>query len=637
MISQAPQSLAMAVGIGAIVTVICRGLRIPALLPLLGVGLILGKSGAGMVDASALAESLRAIITVSIGLLIFEGTLHLNRKELGHAPRAVWGLLTIGAIATLGGVATAGHWILGFGWPVSFLLGSILVVTGPTVVQPILRIMRVSPKLNAALAAEAILIDAIGVIATITTLELLRAWLMSGATPSLAQHGVTLFLRPMLAGIVLGLALGTLGYMALKAVSGKDAIGSALTGTQAMNLIAIGISMTCVGLGEAMAPEAGLVAVTICGLIMAQAKVLGATELRAFKELLATLLVGTLFILLASRFEIAKLKDLTWHAAAFIAAIMLLVRPLGVLLATWRSALSTRERAFAALFAPRGVVALAVCSIAATELAKIGTDASATQHSPMLKQVVDEVARLDTIVFVTIVATVLSATILSPALAWALRVRAGRGNAVLIVGAHRLGIDLAKVLKELGVESRIVDSNATRLAEAAAAGVDVMSGDATDTRWLDDVGVPHSAGWVIAWTGNESVDRVVARWGEQRFGPSRSAIWPQKEASPEWANTIVGWPMTRNQALARLIRGVLRLDISKEPEGATVLLGWINRGVLSLAVPGATRPKPTPAASAQSANGNDVKFFGLYPNALATTTVTPGADDTGIRDELSMQ
>lgn len=626
MISPAPQSLALALGIGAVVTVACRRLRFPALLPLMGMGLLLGISRLGIVNADSLGDSLRAIITVAIGLLIFEGTLHLNRRELTQAPRAVWGLLTIGVVATMGGVAVAAHWILGFGWPISLLLGAIFIVTGPTVVQPILKVIKVSPRLNATLAAEAILIDAIGVIVTITTLEVLRGWLVTGEMPSLSEHGVTLFFKPMLAGLVLGLVFGVAGYASLKAASRREA-ESPMAGSQVMNLVAVGVSMTCVGAGEAVAPEAGLVAVTICGLIMAQAKVLGGTELRTFKELLATLLVGTLFILLASRFDTDKLRTITWKEGAFLAAVLLLVRPVSVNLAAWRSALTARERAFASFFAPRGVVALAVASIAATELEKIGIETHAAPHGEMVAAVVMEASRLDTIVFVVIVGSVLVATVFSPVLARVLRVRAGRGNAILVIGAHRLGIELGKALKELGIETRLVDNNASRVAEAAALGLDVISGDATDTRWLDDVASPHQAGWVIAWTGNDSVDLVVARWGDQKFGVKASAIWPQKEPTPDWSGYVVGWPLTRNQALAQVERGVLKMGMNETTEGFNVVLGWIDRGVLGLAVQGATAPK----ASAE------VKFFGLLPNAPKATTVAPAAQTPGARDEFALQ
>lgn len=394
-----------------------------------------------------------------------------------------------------------------------------------------------------------------------------------------------------------------------------------------MNLVAVGVSMTCVGAGEAVASEAGLVAVTICGLIMAQAKVLGGTELRAFKELLATLLVGTLFILLASRFDVSRLGTISWKEGVFLAAVLLVVRPVSVNLSAWRSALTARERAFASLFAPRGVVALAVASIAATELVKIGAETRSTPHGEMVAGVVAEASRLDTIVFVVIVGSVLMATVLGPVLALVLRVRAGRGNAVLIVGAHRLGIELGKALEELGIETRLVDNNASRVAEAAALGLDVISGDATDTRWLDDVASPHQAGWVIAWTGNDAVDLVVARWGDQKFGAKAAAIWPQKEPAPEWAGYVVGWPLTRNQALSQVERGIVKIGVSETAEGLSVVLGWINRGALGLAVPGATKPKA----------GAEMKFFGLLPNAPKATTVAPAAQTPGTRDEFALQ
>lgn len=627
MLSQAPQSLALAVGIGAVITVACRRAKIPALLPLLGVGLLFGTSGLGVVNASSLGDSLRAIITVSIGLLIFEGTLHLNRQELGHAPRAVWGLLTIGAVTTMGGVAAAAHWILEFGWPVSILLGATLIVTGPTVVQPILRMMRVSPRLNAALGAEAILIDAIGVIATVTTLEVLRAWLRSGVSADLATQGLVLFGRPMISGVLLGLLFGIVGYASLRSASKVEAISSHMSQSHAINLIAIGVSMTCVGVGEAIAPEAGLVAVTICGLIMAQAKVLGGTELRAFKELLATLLVGTLFILLASRFDIENLRNISWREAAFLGALLLVVRPISVNLSAWRSALTARERAFASVFAPRGVVALAVASIAGTELAKVGSETASAERSADLASVLEQARRLEPVVFVAISGTVLAATLLSPILARVLGVRAGRGNAVLIVGAHKLGVELARALKEAGIGVRLVDSSTPRVTEAMAQGLDAIEGDATDTRWLDDVATPHEAGWVIAWTGNDSVDRVVARWCEQRFGGGRSILWPQKEAPAELAGSVIGGTTSRAQVTSQVSRGTLRIEVDPEREKFSMLLGWVHRGVLGFALPQVAEPKPGP----------EVRFIGLATRAPAATTVPVLGSDDSTRDEFALQ
>ncbi len=288
--ASAAASIALSLGTSALLVAGCRRIRIPAMLPLLGAGVAMGVSGAGVVDAGSLGDALNGFIKVAIGLLIFEGALHLNREELGRAPRAVWGLLTAGAAITWAGAAVAAHLLLGMSWPIALVLGAALIVTGPTVVQPIIRVLRLSPRLQTTLGAEAVLIDPIGVVATVTTLEVVRLWLTTGLQPGLAGEGLWIFAKPLLSGAGIGTLMGFAGYglLTLAARSGKAE-------PQVLNLIAIGTCMACVGIGEAVTHEAGLAAVTICGVIMARARILGASELRAFKELLAVLLVGTRF------------------------------------------------------------------------------------------------------------------------------------------------------------------------------------------------------------------------------------------------------------------------------------------------------------------------------------------------------
>ncbi|MDZ4754452.1 MAG: cation:proton antiporter [Phycisphaerae bacterium] len=609
MSTTAPQSIALALGFGALVTVVCRRVGVPALIPLIGLGLLLGRSGAGLVDSASLGDALRALITVAIGLLIFEGSLHLNREELRNASRAVWGLLSVGVVATWSATAVLAVFTLGFTWPVAILLGAILIVTGPTVVQPILRVLRVSPRLDTALRAEAILVDAIGVLATVTTLEVLRVYLRSGVGTDLAEKGLSRLFLASLGGMLTGLCGGIVGYWLLR-LSARQQPSNA----QALNLIAVGVSMTCVGVGEAIASDAGLVAVTICGLIMAQARVLGATELRAFKELLATLLVGTLFILLASRFDVELLKTITWSEFAFVAGLLLFVRPLCVGVAAWGSQLTWRERLFASVFAPRGIVALAVTAIASEELRLFVTPELAASN-PALAAVVRDADRLELVMFVSILGTVIAASLFSPLFSYVLRVRAGRGNAVVIIGAHQLGIQMAQALKALDVNARLVDANPDRAADARASGVDVMEGDATDTRWLDDVGSPPDAGWLISWTGNDSVDFVAARWAEERFGLGHAAIWPQRQPRPEWENFVVGYPITRNDALEAASDGDVRIGISSDAECMAPLLGWMLHGVLTLAIPGVRVPEP----------GSAVRYFGLMPASAPSPAATTEA------------
>ncbi|MCI0345398.1 MAG: cation:proton antiporter, partial [Chloroflexi bacterium] len=371
-----------------------------------------------------------------------------------------------------------------------------------TVVQPILRLVRVSPRLHAALGAEAVLIDPIAVVATVATVEVLRLYLKFGLEPGLAREGFWLFLKPLVGGAGVGAVMGLIGHALLRRLDRRGR-----PDPQHLNLLAIGICMTCIGVGEAITPEAGLAAAPICGVWMAHARVLGATELRAFKELLATILVGSLFVLLASRFDANQLNLVSWRDVAFVTVLLAAVRPACVLASTTSSGLSWNEKVFACFFAPRGIVALSVATVVAADLA---STLSASPESARYAQaaIAADVARLERVMFVVIAGSVLVATTLSPLLAWLLRVRAGRGNAVVLIGAHALSVEFARALHKRGIHVRLIDTNAARAAEVSRDGHDVVIGDATDTRWLDDAGAPHDAGWVLAWTGNADVDQV---------------------------------------------------------------------------------------------------------------------------------
>jgi len=580
MSDQSAQSLALALGVSALVTVGCRRLKIPALLPMLGVGIGLGTSGLGIVDGASLGSALTGFITVAIGLLIFEGALHLNKEELRRAPRAVWGLLTVGALITWVASAAIAHYFLGMTVPVSILLGATVIVTGPTVVQPILKLIHLPPRLHTTLAAEAVLIDPIGVVATVTTLEVLRLYLISGAQISLAREGLWIFAKPLLGGTGVGVFMGMLGYWLLNAVG-----RATKPDTQVLNLIAIGVCMTCVGLGESIAPEGGLAAVTICGVIMARATVLGATELRAFKELLAVMLVGTLFVLLASRFDVARLSGMTWREGAFVLALLFVVRPLSVAVSTWRSSLDVRERLFAATFAPRGIVALSVAAVASSELGRLLVGSETGPLSRRDTALLVDAQRLDTIMFVVIAGSVLLASTFSPLWAWILRVRAGEGNTVLLIGANALSVHLATVLGSMGITVRILDNNAARVAGAVAAGTKAAQGDATDQRWMDDVGSPPDTGWVVAWTGNHDVDQLAARWAEDRLGKGHTAIWSSRKARGvlEAADIGSGEPVT--EAIGLVEDGRLAITSSPDHRKLRRVFGWVENQKFRLNVP----------------------------------------------------
>ncbi len=579
-----PQSIALALGVSAILSASCRRLRIPALLPLLAAGIALGVSGVGLIDGDSLGPALKGFITAAIGLLIFEGALHLTREDLARAPRAVWGLLTVGTAATWIFTSLAAHLFLDFPWPVAILLGATLIVTGPTVVQPIIRRLDVSARVKTVLSAEAILIDPIGVLATVATLEVVRLSLHSGFDPALAQAAAGRFFIPLLGGAAIGAVLGLFGFLLLRTLGRRQR-----TDPQILNLIGVGFCMGSVGAGEALAPEAGLAAVTLTGVVMARARILGATEMRAFKELLATLLVGTLFILLASRFDIDRIRTLTRGDAAFVLALLFLVRPLGVALAAWGSSLNLRERTFIALFAPRGIVALSVATLAAGELIPALPPDHPLTHAAQ---------RLDLVMFTVIAGSVLFACLGAPLLSLLLRIRGGEGGTLVLIGAHPLSLSLATLLRSLGVNSRIIDSSLPRVELARAQGLDALRGDATDARWLDDAGAPHDAGALLAWTGNHDVDALAARWGADRFGASRARAWAGTDRSD-----LPAIPASAAHPLAILLdltrQNRLVTAHADRPDNFAVLLGTVRRATF------------TPAGETTPAPAKDIVFIGL--------------------------
>lgn len=515
----AVQSLALAFGLGAAVTAICHRLKFPAILPLLLMGFVVGRSGLNLVDADTLESGLLGFISVAIALLIFEGSLHLDRETLARAPKAVPGLLTIGAGVTWLGCTALAWAILDMRIDVALLLGATLIVTGPTVIQPILRRVPLKQSLHAALMAEGILIDPIGVVAAVATLELVRAQLDQSGS-----HGIIgtawLYGEPLITGIVVGGITGLIGSVIIKRTIAKGR-------EHVVNIIGMGVCMIAVGVAESRAHEAGLVAAAACGVVIANARTPAANELRHFKEQISTLLVGAVFILLASRIDIDRIRDVTLAQVLFALGLILLIRPAAVFIATFRSALSVREQLFTAFLGPRGIVAASLGSIIAIELADAGRRRleASPDAAVEAEQITRQGALLESTVMLVIFITVALTGILAGPVATLLRVRAGKPGGVLIVGAHLLGRDIALALKEHKIPVKLVDRNVGNITAAREHGIDAIAGDATDSAWLEEAVLNPQIGWLLAITDNADVDSYLCRWGVERFGPGQAFRW----------------------------------------------------------------------------------------------------------------
>jgi NhaP-type Na+/H+ or K+/H+ antiporter len=511
MLADATTTLAAAFGLGAIVSAVCARIRFPAVLPLLAVGIAVGPSWLGLVDVGSIGAAFRALVSLSIGLLVFEGGLHLDRRELSRAPRAVVGLLTTGVAATWFGATALGVAILGLDLPIALVLGSMLIVTGPTVIQPILRHLRLAPNLHAVLSAEAILIDPIGVVLSVVTMELAMAYYGESSSGAWT-HVLFGVVKAVGGGLLVGVAVGGFGYLAMRLLVGaKDDRAPA----GPLNVAATGICMLSIAAGEFVAPEGGLVAATITAVILANTRAIASSDVRNFKEQVATLLVGMLFVLLASQIDLSRLQGLGVEHAVFIAALLFLIRPLNVFIGAYGSKLVVRERLFIGAFAPRGIVAASVATLAVARMSDSMRTSSDNENQELLAQM----GSLDLIVYATIGISVLWATTAAPVLGRLFGVLAGPPRGVLIVGAHRLGREVARALVTDGVKVLLVDFNLRNCEVATREDLPVLRADATDLEQMSELSRAHEVGWVLAWTGNDDVDKVVARWARTAIGP----------------------------------------------------------------------------------------------------------------------
>lgn len=569
----AVQSLALAFGIGALITLVSDRIRQPPILFLLLAGFALGVDGLGLVNGDLLSSSgLLAIVSVSVGLLVFEGGLALDRQTVARAPGAVRGLLTIGVVVSWVLTALLGRYLLELPWDLSVLLGAMLIVTGPTVIQPILRRTPLRPGLHSTLMAEGILIDPIGVVAAVATLEVVRTAI---ETPG-ATGPVMLFQQfgsPAIAGIGLGILLGLLAAKALALLR-----GSGRGDTQTVVLVGLSACMISFGLSELVAAEAGLVAATICGLVLANAARNFAEEMRRFKETTAVMLVGALFILLASRVQLDRLLRVGWEEIAFVVAMVLLVRPLSVLTSTVRTGLAIRERLYTALIAPRGIVAISLGAIVAIELARTAENIT---NRPRLAV---NAERLETLVILVIVVTVTLAGLLAGPLAKLLRVKAGPPSGVIIVGGNRLGRDIAAHVRALGVPSALVDTNAANITTAAAEGIATHMGSATDIRWMDQEVATSGYGNVLTLSDNDEVDGAVAKWAADRFGVENVLRWRREKPTPPTKGqpqpgTAMKWGRPLRHLLFQMDAGLARCMTWDQPRpGAIPILAVDAQG-----------------------------------------------------------
>lgn len=411
-----------------IVSLFCQWLgwklRLPAILPLLLAGLLLGPA-LGLLNPDELfGDLLFPIISLGVAVILFEGSLTLNFKEIKSHGRMVTSLVTVGAAITWACVTLASYLLVGFSWEIAMLFGALVVVTGPTVIVPMLRSVRPTSKLASILRWEGIVIDPLGALIAVLVFEYIAFSSESG------NHVLTAL------GLMLsiGFGLGALSGYLVGIVLRKNLLPHYLQNTAVLTIVLA----VFVG-SNLLQEESGLLTVTVMGIWLANMRGVDIADILEFKETLTVLLISALFILLAARLDSAAVLDLGFGGLGLLLVVMFVARPVSVWVSALGSSLKSADKWFLSWVAPRGIVAAAVSSLFAIKLENLGY-AGAEHIVPL--------------VFLVIIGTVVVQSLTAASWAKWLGVSAGSNQGLLIFGASRFSRELAKVLQ--GKQFRVV-------------------------------------------------------------------------------------------------------------------------------------------------------------------------------------
>ena len=402
--------------------------------------------GVGWVDPRSLGDGLFRIVDFGIAIILFEGGLNLEWSRLKRQEASIRRLITLGAAITLGGAVALAHVALGWSWDLSLLFGSLVVVTGPTVVGPLLRDMRLRPRLRTILEAEGVLIDPIGALLAVSVLQVVTRPALDAVT-----HEAGLVAASLSFGLVAGFLAGTLLVLAMRyrvlVASGYEHIFTLSAG--------ILLFETC----GAVVEESGLMAVTVAGIVVGNFETGVGEELREFKDRLTVMLVGVLFVLLTASVALDDVRALGRPGCWWWGDLIVLVRPVSVWLATIGLNLSAADRWFIAGVAP----------LTAATLSHQGIDGGEA---------------LVALVFLVIGAAVVVSSLLGRPLAAALGVRLPQRDRVAILGARGLAIGLADQLRAADTQVVFMEADPKRCRLAEEAGLPGRVGDPLEERTM---------------------------------------------------------------------------------------------------------------------------------------------------------
>ncbi|KAB1193134.1 potassium transporter [Haloferax sp. MBLA0076] len=496
--------VAAIIGIGVVSQVLSDRFRVPSVVFLIASGILLGPEVLGIISPDSFGNALQAIVGLSVAIIVFEGAFHIRIDKLREAPAATFRLVTIGAAISFVGTGLVVHYALGAPWAVSFLVGALLVATGPTVIAPILEVVPVRDRVGAALETEGIVND---VTAAIVAVVIFEAILEGVSSPNAL---VTLFAERLGVGVVVGaIVAGTL-YYALQYVDLSP--GNA---PQNARLLVLAGALVSYAAADFVATEAGIAAVATAGILLGNAEVPYEKEISAFKGDITLLVLSFVFIALAALLDFESLLALGIGGLAIVAAVALVIRPLLVFVSARGDRFTRSEKLFMSFVGPRGIIPASVATLFAIAFREEATRLAAegmTQQAAVLNE---SASILVGTVFLVILTTVLFEAGLARQIAEYLDVIPMR---VLVIGGGKVGRALAERLEDRGENVVLIEQDQEVVQTARNLGFTVHHGDGADTDVLRSAGAGN-AKVVVAATGDDDVNLLVSQLANSKFEP----------------------------------------------------------------------------------------------------------------------
>ncbi len=485
---------------------------LPSILLLLLFGLAAGPFSGWLKPDDLFGDLLFPFVSIAVALILYEGGLTLKLSELKKVGAAVGTLVTIGAAVTFVVTFFAARVILDLDVKLAALVGAVLVVTGPTVIAPLLQHIRPTGRVGPILKWEGIVIDPIGALLALLIYEAIQI----GEAREATMHAAIGVLKTCVYGGGLGFAAAAI----LTVLIERHLIADRLE-----NAVSIMLVVASFTLSNHLQHESGLLAVTVMGFVLANQQRADIRHIVEFKENLRVLLISGLFIVLAARLELSELVAVAPRGIAFSLALVLIARPVSVFVSTLGGGLARNERLFLSWMAPRGIVAAAVASIFALRLEESGSEAAAT---------------LVPITFITIIVTVIVYGLSAPWVARRLGLAESDPQGMLFVGAHPFAREFAELVQKQGHRVLLVDNNWENINASRMAGLPAYHGSILSEHVLDELDL-GGLGRVLAMTPNDWVNILAVQRFTHVFGKANCyQLAPQQQASREKHKFLYG-------------------------------------------------------------------------------------------------